>query len=233
MRLRTWGEFILPALPTYDLLLFDLDGTLVDSAPDLAAAIDATLAELGLPPVGPQRIRPLVGEGATRLVEQALVLAGPPGDSIDVASAVARFREHYRRALVVETRAYPGVPDLLERLGGGPSLGVVTNKPGDMARPILDALGLRRHFASVIGDGDGYPRKPAPAAALAIAASIGVPARRILVVGDGLPDLALARALGCDAAGVTWGYVPRADLAAAAPRFLVDKTLELLDIMGV
>ena len=212
----------------FDLVIFDLDGTLVDSAPDIAAALDATLGDLGLPTLGVDRVRGIVGDGATRLVERAL----PAGAAarLDVAAVVARFRERYAAHLYERTRPYPGIAEVLAAMAARAV--VLTNKPGDLARALLDGLGLSERFFEVIGDGDGFPRKPAPDAAQAVAARVGATADRILVVGDGLPDLRLGPALGAAVAAAAWGYVARSDLAAENPRWLLDNPLQLLAILA-
>jgi phosphoglycolate phosphatase len=215
---------------TAPLILFDLDGTLVDSAPDIARALNATMAEVGVPALPVARVVRCVGDGATRLVERAL----PPGASDapaypEVPDLVTRFRRHYAAAICVESRPYPGIVDVLTELAGaGTPMAVLTNKPGDLARSLLRALALDRFFDDVIGDGDGWARKPAPDGARAILARHGVPAAAALVVGDGVPDLRLGRAAGCPVAAVTWGYTARHDLEAEAPDYLIDEAAALL-----
>ena len=216
------------------LILFDLDGTLVDSAPDIARALNATMAEVGVPALPLGRVVAYVGDGATKLVERALPPAPPPAPAntaVDVPDLVARFRRHYADAICVETRPYPGIVDLLDELaGGGTHMAVLTNKPGDLARALLRALALERFFSDVVGDGDGWARKPAPDAARDLLARHGMTARAALVVGDGVPDLRLGRAVGCRVAAVTWGYTARAVLEAESPDYLVDDARELLAI---
>jgi len=215
------------------LILFDLDGTLVDSAPDIARALNATMAEVGVPALPLPRVVGYVGDGATKLVERALS-PEPPAQAEaerDVPDLVARFRRHYADAICVETRPYPGIVDVLAGLAGdGAHMAVLTNKPGDLARDLLRALALDRFFSDVVGDGDGWARKPAPDAARDLLARHGVTARAALVVGDGVPDLRLGRAVGCPVAAVTWGYTARAVLEAEAPDYLVDDARELLEI---
>jgi phosphoglycolate phosphatase len=213
------------------LIFFDLDGTLVDSAPDIARALNATMAELGVPALPVAQVVGYVGDGATKLVERAL----PPSsaDGVDVDLLVATFRRRYAEAICVETRPYPGMLDVLERLVRlGPPLAVLTNKPGDLARALLRALELERLFADVVGDGDGWPRKPAPDAARHILARHAVAARDALLVGDGLPDVRLARAIGCRMAAAAWGYTSRALLAAEAPDAVLDEPQDLLALLA-
>jgi len=210
------------------MILFDLDGTLVDSAPDIARALNATMAEAGVPALPIARVITYVGDGAAKLVERAL----PPEAYPEVPDLVERFRRHYADAVCVETRPYPGIVDTLERLAsGGARMAVLTNKPGDLARPLLRALALERFFgADVIGDGDGWPRKPAPDAARALLERHGTPPGDALVVGDGVPDVRLGRAAGCRVVAVTWGYTQRALLEQEAPDYVIDEPGALLPI---
>jgi phosphoglycolate phosphatase len=179
---------------TSSLIFFDLDGTLVDSAPDIARALNATMAEIGVPALPVARVVGYVGDGAAKLVERAL-----PDDEHahpEVPDLVERFRRHYAQAVCVETRPYPGIVDLLQRIAAsGGKMAVLTNKPGDLARSLLQALSLDRFFTDVVGDGDGWPRKPSPEAARTLLDRHDVPAHSAIMVGDGVPDLRLGRAV--------------------------------------
>jgi phosphoglycolate phosphatase len=212
------------------LILFDLDGTLVDSAPDIARALNATMAELGVPALPVAQVVGYVGDGARKLVERALPDSGG-GEDMD--ALVAGFRRHYAAAVCVESRPYPGIVEVLERLAGaGVPLAVVTNKPGDLARALLAALELDARFADVVGDGDGWPRKPAPDAARHVLARHAVAPRDALLVGDGVPDVRLARAVGCRVAAAAWGYTDRAVLAAENPDAILDRPEDLLALIA-
>jgi phosphoglycolate phosphatase len=201
-----------------DLVLFDLDGTLADTVPDIAAALVATLDEIGVaaPPVSV--VQEMVGDGARKLIERALARASAEGD---LDALFARFLVHYDANLCVDSRLYPGVPEALERLrGGGVALAVVTNKPGALARRLLDGLGLGGAFLAIVGDGDGFPRKPDPAAARALIERAGTVAARTVVIGDGLPDVRTARATGARSIAAGWGYVAPERLGAESPDFI-------------
>jgi phosphoglycolate phosphatase len=208
------------------LILFDLDGTLVDSAGDIAAALGATLVEAGAPPLPREQVIGFIGDGATKLIERAFPDAAPDR----VAELVARFRRHYADHLHVETRAYPGIEPLLRGLSTSIPLAVLTNKPSDLARPLLHALDLDRYFVAIVGDGDGFARKPDPAAGHWLLTKYAVRADAALVVGDGIPDVRFARALGAPVAAVTWGYVGRERLLAEGPRWIVDSPDELVSV---
>jgi phosphoglycolate phosphatase len=212
----------------FTLAIFDLDGTLVDSLPDIAAALNRTLQHAGCAPLPRAQIAGYVGDGAAKLLQRALPETTTPQR---LAELGAHFRENYAHHLHDETRPYAGLAPVLERLAQVMPLAVFTNKLSDLARPLLAGLGLDRYFADIIGDGDGYPRKPDPSAGRWLLRRHGVvdPARA-LVVGDGLPDLRFARALGARSAGVTWGYVARDLLAAEQPTWLIDTPAALLNI---
>jgi phosphoglycolate phosphatase len=207
------------------LVLFDLDGTLVDSAPDIAAALNDALVDLGQPthPLGV--VTTYVGDGAAKLVERAV----GPADEVDQAQLLERFKTRYAAKVCVHTRPYPGIVEALEAFAARATpLAVVTNKPGDLARALVRALRLERFFADVVGDGDGFPRKPSPEIALAVCARHRVAPGDALLAGDGLPDVRLGRAAGCRVAAVTWGYTPRDKLLAEAPDWVVDAPAALL-----
>jgi phosphoglycolate phosphatase len=198
-----------------DLVIFDLDGTLVDSAPDIAQALGAALTEAGIEPPPLDEIKAMIGDGARALIRRALERAGAARD-VDVL--LARFLERYRDHLCVGSRLYPGVPEALGLLGrAGVRSAVVTNKPGTLARSLLGQLGLAPLFLVIIGDGDGFPRKPDPAAARAVIERAGGSASRTAMVGDGLADLRMARAAGVRAIAAGWGYLSIDRLQAEAP----------------
>lgn len=214
-----------------DLVIFDLDGTLVDSAPDIARAVGLTLREAGLEPPPLEAVKAMVGDGARVLIARALAAAGVQRD---VDALMPRFLAHYTSGLCIDTRLYEGISELLERLGeAGVRTAVLTNKPGGLARELLARLGIGAAFAAVVGDGDGYPRKPDPTAARALLQRAGVPPRRAAVVGDGLPDLQVAQALGVPALSVGWGYVPPERLRAAGASVVLPSVGDLAQALGV
>jgi phosphoglycolate phosphatase len=201
------------------LAIFDLDGTLVDSVDDLAAAVNHALARAGLPLRSRDEVRTFIGDGARVLLERSV---GPRRDKLE--EALASWREHYAAHLLDQTRPYPGVADALSRAGR--ALAVQTNKPGPMARRILEGLGLLSRFAVVMGGGEA-PAKPDPAGVRAILARVGVGPGEAVFVGDSLVDLATARNAGLTFVGVTWGLVSREDLVRGGAVNLVDRAEEL------
>jgi phosphoglycolate phosphatase len=209
-------------------LVFDLDGTLVDSRRDLATAVNRMRADLGLPPLAVAAVVSMVGEGARTLVRRAVGAEIGP-DRLE--AAFAAFLRHYGEVCLDETRPYPGIREALARLAARWPLAVLTDKPEALSRRILDGLELSVHFAAVLG-GDSLPTlKPDPAGLLHLAAHYGAAPGELLLVGDSAIDEATARAAGCPFALVEWGFPSpekaslRADLRAATPRHL----LELLE----
>jgi phosphoglycolate phosphatase len=212
------------------LVLFDLDGTLVDTAPDIARALGVALEGTGVPLPPLDTVKRMVGDGARELIRRALAPSGADGAREE--AAFGRFLASYRENVCVASQLYPGVVEGLAALrSDGAALAVVTNKPGDLARTLLGTLGIAASFEAIIGDGDGFPRKPDPAAALSILAKVDVSPDRAVIVGDGIPDMRLARALGATAVAAAWGYVQAAALAAEAPAFLADSFVGAMSII--
>lgn len=204
------------AIPAYAGYLFDLDGTLVDTAPDINTALNAALTGAGYDPVDEALTRHWVGHGARVLIEQALDHQGRPRDALE--SLRDAFIDHYERNIAVASRPYPHVVDALAALRArGARLGVVTNKMTRLTLPLLAALDLDRWFACVVcGDTTARP-KPAPDPALHAGALLGVGMHETLFVGDSDTDVNCARSAGCAVVCVAGGYnhgIPPARLGA-------------------
>ncbi len=184
-------------------VLFDLDGTLIDSLPDIAAALARLFGEEGLPPLLLEEVRPLVGDGAGVLVARAFERAGAERP----ADAFARFVSLYGEAVCVETRLYPGVAETLRALdAAGCKLAVATNKPEALARAILGELGIGALFRSVAG-GDSYSeRKPHPDHLLNLLRDLEAAPAYAVMVGDSANDLQAARAAGLPVVLCRYGY---------------------------
>lgn len=219
----------------FDLVIFDLDGTLVDSAPDIASALNLTLADAGLPVLPVADVIGFVGDGATKLIERALtaIAAAPGGAAPPAATALLpRFLATYRAHSCVASRLYPGVEDLLTTLReAGTATVVLTNKPDAIARELLAALSVLDRFGAVIGDGAGFPRKPDPAAAHHLISQARTTPERTIVVGDGIPDLRMANAVPCASLAAGWGYAAAAALRAEGPRFWADSVSQAAHIL--
>lgn len=215
-------------------VLFDLDGTLVDSAPDLTTAINRMLVDLQRSPMTESRVREWIGNGARKLVARALagqrnIETDPP----ETEAALAQFFVHYTDCLVERSALYPGVLIGLQRLQAlGLPLGVVTNKPGRFTQPLLDALGLSAFFKVVVS-GDTLPvRKPDPAPLWHAAAALDVPIAHCVYVGDSLADRGAAAAAGALLVRVPYGYPGEESAFAGHPQRLtlrVDQLAEEID----
>lgn len=223
----------LPAAFAPRLLLIDLDGTLVDSVPDLAAAVNRMLDDLGRPPAAQDDVRNWVGNGAVRLVKRALVnaLDGEP-EPAEFERAMPLFLAYYAEENCRHSLPYPTVRATLERLAAtGMHLACVTNKPGDFTLPMLEQLDLARFFALVVA-GDTAPAvKPDPAPLLHAMDFFKVPPAEALMVGDSVNDIQAARAAGIPVICVSYGYNHGRDIRGAAPDAVIDSLAELEQLL--
>ncbi len=194
-------------------LLLDLDGTLIDTVPDLAAALNRVMTARGLAGFTLAETAAMVGDGVAKLIERACAARGRQADAADVAAYSADYAAH----TVEASRLYPGVADTLRRLvAEGWRLAVCTNKPQAPARALLRAFGLDGLIAA-IGGGDSFPvRKPDPRHLLATLAAAGGTPDRAVMVGDNANDVAAARGAGLPCIFAAWGYGPPAMAAGAA-----------------
>ena len=200
-------------------VVFDLDGTLVDTAPDLIGALNVVLGERGLAPVPVEAARHLVGRGGRVLLRRGFADAGAQMPDGEADALFARFLDAYRARIAQESRPYPGVEAALDALAqAGARLAVCTNKPGDYARLLLDALDLSRRFAAVVGADDVLARKPDPRHLLDTLARAGGDPGRALMVGDSEADAAAARGAAVPVVLVSFGYTetPARELGADA-----------------
>lgn len=211
------------------LVVFDLDGTLVDSARDLATAVNAMLAHLApaAPPIPEAEVRGFIGEGARLLVSRSLARAGLPHPPED---ALAVFMECYRARMLDTTRPYPGLAETLDALDSH-TLAVLTNKPGDLSRAILDGLGLGGRFARVYGGGDLPARKPDPSGLVRIMADTGMAPAATVMVGDSAIDVLTGQTAGVFTVGVTYGFSPES-LRVTPPDVLIDDLRELAAVVA-
>lgn len=188
-------------------LIFDLDGTLVDTAPDLLGATNAVLRSQGRRTVDPASLRHMVGFGARSLIEQAMAATGAPADSASLPALVDIFLDHYRAHIADESVAFPGVVETLEALAAaGRKLGVLTNKPQEMADLLLRALKLDRFFPVVYGAGRmSYVKPDARIFHDVVRELDGEPG---VMIGDSITDVATARAAKAPVILVSYGYTP-------------------------
>jgi len=210
----------------YDLAVFDLDGTLINSVVDIAAAVNRALTELGLSARSEDEIRRYLGEGARRLVEQLLVGI----ETAVVDDVLASFRREYLAFPLERTRPYPGIPELLDALHDMPRA-LATNKPEEHTLKILDGLGWMSKFDVIIGGDTLSERKPHPLILSTVCERIGVPPTRTAHVGDTPFDVHAATIVGVTPIGVSWGFRTAAELRAEGAEIVVDTAQELLSVL--
>jgi phosphoglycolate phosphatase len=207
------------------LIVFDLDGTLVDSRRDLADSTNAVLEGYGATPLPAAAIASFVGEGARILVERAVQRAGI---DVDIDDALSRFRREYAHRLAVHTRPYDGVVDALAGLSTRATLAVLTNKPQEPSERLLDLFGLASSFARVVGGDGPLARKPDPAGLIDLMRSSGAAAASTIMVGDSMIDVETARRAGVRMCVARYGFgAERGDLAIDEGDLVVTTSREL------
>ena len=208
-------------------LLFDLDGTLVDSGDDLAAAVNHVLGQDGLLAVSREQVLRMLGDGASVLVERAYAHHGAkrPHD------ALARFRGHYRSHCLDATRPYPGVSELLRRLAPQRAVAVATNKPIANARQIVEGLGLESVVDTVVGPESSASPKPSPGMLLAALEALGHEPGEAVMIGDSPSDVVAGRRAGTATIAVLWGYRTQDQLAASGPDRIAATVEELAGLL--
>jgi phosphoglycolate phosphatase len=211
-------------------IIFDLDGTLLDTLPDIARAANRVLAENGLPQHPIQSFQAFIGSGAWWLVYRAL-----PEDHRDeatVTALTASFKKVYGTIWQERTRPFPGIVSMLSGLGDRKlKLGVLSNKPDSFTRLCVEAFLPANLFAHVQGQVDGLPKKPDPAPALQAAEALQAAASSCCLVGDSEIDVATGLAAGMSTIGVLWGYRSKEELLLAGAEAVIERPEELLDLM--
>ena len=209
---------------SYDLLVFDLDGTLIDSTLDLALSVNATRAQAGLEPLDIERVSSYVGNGAEMLIRRSL---GPGASDQDVRQGLLFFLRYYRENMLVNTRLYPGVREALEAWrSAGKTMAVLTNKPVVFSRDLVSGLGVANCFARVYGGNSFATKKPDPYGLRLIMSELGFGPDQSLMIGDSSVDVLTARNAGIACAGVTFGLRPE-DFERHPPDVLVDDLRDL------
>jgi len=215
------------------MILIDVDGTLVDSVPDLAYCVDAMMEQLGRPPCGEARVRNWVGNGVERLVKRALVgaLDGEPPEA-DFSRAYPVFLDLYARNTSKRSCLYPGVREGLDMLkAAGYRLGCVTNKVAQFTEPLLRDLGVLDDFSIVIS-GDTLPsKKPDPEPLLHAAGFFGVDPQSSLMIGDSVSDVRAARAAGFQIVCMSYGYNHGMDIRDAQPDAVIDNLTGIIPLL--
>ncbi|RMG68101.1 MAG: HAD family hydrolase [Calditrichaeota bacterium] len=212
--------------PAFDLLIFDLDGTLADTRADLAAAVNSMRRHFDLPELTVAQVTGMVGEGLEKLLERALPGAGEQ----ERARARALFHQFYSRNLVHHTRLYPGIREVLEQTEGI-DRAVLSNKPDAYTRTIVQRLGVAPYFRLVMGKRDDFPRKPDPTSLRYILNQLNCPAERALIIGDTKNDILAGQAAGVKTCAVTFGFRTAEQLKSYRPDYLIHSPLALLHIV--
>jgi len=208
------------------LLIFDLDGTLIDSRLDLANAVNATRAEMGKSPLEHSLVFSYVGNGAPVLIRKAM---GPEASDADVQKALEFFLSYYRDHAVDATVLYPGVRESLEQLhAAGMRLAVLTNKPVRISEAIMSTMGLTSMLFRIYGGNSFEQKKPHPVGIDTLRAEAGIAAELTWMVGDSIVDMQTARNARVKSCGVTYGFQPET-LAECPPDLLVDRMEEFVE----
>lgn len=216
--------------PKYKAIIFDLDGTLIDSLEDIADSMNIVLNKNGYPPHSYDDYRYLVGSGARKLVSSALPEERREDGHVDECHNL--FKEIYNKNWDVKTRPYPGITEML---GGIAKLGIKTsvlsNKPDDFTKRCVKKFLPDILFEIVLGMRDNIPPKPDPAAALEIAAELEISPEKFLYIGDTAIDMKTANSAGMSAVGVLWGFRSREELIANGAKALAANPMEILDLI--
>lgn len=209
------------------LVVFDLDGTLIDTAPDLIATLNVILAREGVPPVPYEIGRKFIGGGARRLIERGLAAEGRVTSAEEISAMVAAFIDHYAANIAVKSQPFEGLLDALDNLArDGCAFAVCTNKLEWLSRLLLDELGLTRHFAAICGADTFGITKPEPGGLIATIESTGAARANAVMVGDSAADVNAAKAAGIPVIGVTFGYT-ETPISELGPDRLISAMIEL------
>ena len=220
-------------LPRPEMVLIDVDGTLVDSVPDLAYCVDAMMSELGMPERGEKRVRHWVGNGVERLVKRALVnqLDGDPDEAL-FSKALPVFEALYRENTSKRSRLYQGVKEALDFLKTtGVRMGCVTNKASQFTLPLLQDLGVHDYFEIIICGDMVERKKPDPMPLLQAAEQLDTEAKASMMLGDSMSDVNAARAAGFQIVCMSYGYNHGEDIQDYDPDAVIDSMTEIKDIV--
>lgn len=213
----------------WELVVFDLDGTLLNTLDDLADAVNHTLGEYGFPPKSTEHVRRSVGNGAANLMRQCI-----PGGSEDpdFEACLHSYKDYYQENLLVKTRPYDGIPELLAALRRrGIRIAVLSNKPDDAVKALVREI-FGPEISAAAGESEHSGRKPSPDGVFAILKELGVPAEHAIYVGDSDVDVKTAHNAGLPAVGVTWGFRDRGVLEEAGADYIIDRPEELDRLIG-
>jgi len=208
----------------FDLLIFDFDGTLVDTRVDITNSVNDVLSRFHLPAKGVDEVTSYVGDGIGKIVERTI-----NGTDIPLEEAVELFKESYAARLLQNTKTYPGVPETLDSLLGR-VMAVLTNKAYRYTKAISDGLGLTGYFSVVLGGDSVKSRKPSTEGIDLILDKTGVERRRAVMIGDGPNDVLSAKNAGIQSIFVTYGFNPPEKVMHLGPDYVVDRLPEIVEI---
>ncbi len=211
------------------LIIFDLDGTLIDSKKDIAYAVNETLKRMGLAPIPEEEVYGYVGNGVRPLIEQTMANNGMKAD---LSTAIDHFRELYIKHLLDTTIMFDGVPEVLEHFRTDKKMAVASNKPYRYVAKILDGLGMTGYFSSVKGGDNVEIKKPAPEMLNTILEETGIDRDNCVFVGDSGVDIRTGKNAGVKTVGVTYGFRPMEEIMENEPDILVDTPLMLKEVIG-
>jgi len=216
----------------YEAVLFDLDGTLIDTVDDIGDSANRVLSNRGFPIHPISAYRQFVGEGIRVLFTRALPKEKQNGDLINIC--LKEFVEDYRRNYNVKSKPYNGIPDMLNALNArGLKLAILSNKPDPLTKDCVTSLLSNWDFDVVFGQRDSVPRKPNPQGALEIAEKLLISPSDFLYLGDTAIDMKTAVSAGMFPVGVAWGFRPVKELKGNGARVIIDKPIQLLDLIKV
>ncbi|HEX6895599.1 MAG TPA: HAD-IA family hydrolase [Bryobacteraceae bacterium] len=209
-----------------NLVIFDLDGTLIDSKLDLVHSVNAARAYMGLAPISADLVASYVGSGAPVLMRRAL---GPDASEADVQTTLRYFLDYYRDHMLDNTYLYPGVREALDRMhDAGTQMAVLTNKPVRFSEALVSGLGLGSHFFRIYGGNSFEQKKPDPVGILTLLEESGIAKERTIMVGDSNVDVRTARNAQVRACGVTYGFQPET-FEQDPPDLVVDDMQQLAE----
>lgn len=214
----------------YNAVIFDLDGTLLDSIEDLADSMNAVLKSAGFPVHDVESYKYYVGDGMEKLVFRALPEVYRDNETVKQFSE--KMQEEYAKRWNKKTRPYDGIPELLDILAGkNIHMAVLSNKPDNFTKLIVKELLPNWNFRVVCGDRNGIPKKPDPKGALEIAGALGLQPKNVLYLGDTGTDMQTANNAGMFAVGALWGFRKREELVINGAKALIDNPLDLLHLI--
>lgn len=214
----------------YKAIIFDLDGTLLDTIDDLADSMNGVLARRGIPTHDVDKYKYFVGDGMSTLVKRAL----PQDISNDslVSECITEMREEYGKRWANKSCPYEGIPELLDMLAAeGIKTAILSNKPDEFTKIVVEKLLSRWKFEVVLGERSGIPKKPDPTGAMEIADLLNIPPEEFLYLGDTNTDMLTANAAGMYAVGVLWGFRKADELIKSGAQILLEKPVDLIEVL--